>query len=330
MTTAARWTSAARVSAHCSPSFLIHRGDVWPADRLIDDLYGSQPPPTAAKSLQAHVSRLRKALGGDGRLVTRGGGYLLDLAPDELDLDRFTALVDSGRRALAASEPEQAGVALEEALALRRGAPFQDVGYEDFAQDEISRIGELQDTAHELLFEARLLLGRHEEIVAELEQFVTQRPLRERPRAQLMLALYRSGRQAEALAAYQDARRALVEELGIDPSRALQELERAMLNQDPSLDREPAADAERPKKSDRLIVAVQSHETEIVNLGVAMYCEVIGEHRAEILPKPDAARPNPLIRIRCSGRCSRSVARQAEAGQSVDLSAGCICCMPVR
>ena len=192
-TTAARWISAAHASVPCSSILLIHRGTIVPADRLIDDLYGSQPPPTAAKSLQAHVSRLRKALGGDGRLVTRGGGYLLDLAPDELDLDRFTALVDSGRRALAASEPEQAGVALEEALALRRGAPFQDVGYEDFAQDEISRIDELQDTAHELLFEARLLLGRHEEIVAELEQFVTQRPLRERPRAQLMLALYRCG-----------------------------------------------------------------------------------------------------------------------------------------
>ena len=214
---------------------LLHRGTVVSADRLIEDLYGAHPPPTATKSLHAHVSRLRKTLGHE-RLQTRGGGYVLELPQDSVDVDRFAQVHEDGRRALADGDLEEAEHTLESALALWRGAPFADMAYEDFAQSEIARIEELHLAAVEELMEARLGLGRDADVVGELEQLVAQHPLRERPRALLMRALYRGGRQAEALGVYQGGRRALVDELGIEPGRALQELERAILNQDPHLD----------------------------------------------------------------------------------------------
>jgi DNA-binding SARP family transcriptional activator len=214
---------------------LLRRNEVVPADRVLESLYGAAQPATAAKSLQAHVSRLRKAL-ADGRLVTRGSGYVLETRADEVDADRFASLLDEGRGALADGEPAAAADALGQALSLWRGPPLGDLHYEEFAQSEIARLDELRLSCLEELTEARLALGRHAELVGELERLVAEHPLRERLRGQLMLALYRSGRQADALAAYQDARRALGDELGIDPGRALQELERAVLNQDPSLD----------------------------------------------------------------------------------------------
>ena len=214
---------------------LLRRGEVVSVERLVEDLYGGRPPPTAGKSLQAHVSRLRKAL-GDGRLVTRGRGYLLRTAAEEVDADRFAHLAETGRRTLAEGDAEGAEALLLEALGLWRGSALGDLSYEEFAQSEAARLEELRLGCLEELADARLARGRHADVVPELESLVAEHPLRERPRGSLMLALYRSGRQADALAVYQDGRRALVDELGIEPGRALQELERAILNQDPSLD----------------------------------------------------------------------------------------------
>jgi DNA-binding SARP family transcriptional activator len=215
---------------------LLHRNEVVSADRLIEELYNGRPPPTAAKSLQAHISRLRSALRPEDRLHTRPGGYVLEVAPDELDADRAARLLAEGRKARGAGDHDVAAMSFDSALRLWRGRPLTDVAYDGFAQDEIMRLDELRLECLEERLETDLERGRHAEVVGDLERLVAEHPARERLRGQLMLALYRSGRQADALAAYQDARRALLDELGIEPGRALQELERAILNQDRRLD----------------------------------------------------------------------------------------------
>ena len=215
---------------------LLHANAVVPVERLIDDLWGASPPATVAKSVQVYVSRLRKQL-GDGRLVTRPPGYVLRVDPLELDVARFEALVTRARGA----EPEVAAARLREALALWRGPPLADLAYEPFAQAEIARLEELRLAALEQRIDAELATGRHAELVGELEALAAEHPLREGLRGRLMLALYRSGRQAEALEVYRRTRRALVDELGVEPSRRLQELERAILAQAPSLDAGPRA-----------------------------------------------------------------------------------------
>jgi YVTN family beta-propeller protein len=232
---------------------LLHANEVVSADRLIDELWGERLPPAALKALQAHVSRLRKALGanGDGLLdeaglrspgvsggvlVTQGHGYVLRVEPGELDLDRFRALIEEGREALAAAEPERAAAILRTGLALWRGPPLADFSYEPFAQGVIAQLEELHLSAVEERVEADLALGRHHDLVGELTALVERNPLRERLRAQLMLALYRRGRQAEALAVYQEFRRALSEQLGLDPGPGLQQLEVSILNRDGSLE----------------------------------------------------------------------------------------------
>jgi DNA-binding SARP family transcriptional activator len=203
---------------------LTRANEVVSADRLIDDLWGERPPRTARNTLHYHVSQLRKALGAD-RIVTRPPGYLARVDAGELDLERFTELLGQG------------GVErLREALGLWRGPPLADLAYEPFAQAEIGRLEELRLTALEERVEADLELGRHAQLVAELEALIDRHPLRERLRGQLMLALYRSGRQAEALEAYREARRYLVAEIGIEPGPVLQELERAVLRHDCALD----------------------------------------------------------------------------------------------
>jgi predicted ATPase/DNA-binding SARP family transcriptional activator len=220
---------------------LLHRGETLGTERLIDELWGERPPATAAKSLRVHVSRLRGALSagagerGDQLVVTRGHGYQLVLDPERLDAQRFERLVGEGRRELALGRPERAVVALEEGLSLWRGRPLDDLAYEPFAHQPIARLDDMRVAATEELVEARLALGRHADVLAELGQLIAEHPYRERLRAQLMLALYRCERQADALQAYQDARRALVEGLGIEPGKRLRELERAMLAQDPAL-----------------------------------------------------------------------------------------------
>src|SRR5919197_715711 len=210
---------------------LLEANRVVSTDRLVDALWGDQPPRTAATSLQNFVSQLRKLLGPQ-TLVTRPPGYLLRIDPEELDLERFRRLVDDAR-----NEPPDARAAkLRSALDLWRGPPLADLGFETFAQSEIGRLEELRLVVVEDRIEADLEAGHHGEIVGELEAFADENPLRERLRAHLMLALYRSGRQAEALQIYHDTRRVLVEELGIDPSPALQQLHGAILRQDASLD----------------------------------------------------------------------------------------------
>jgi predicted ATPase/DNA-binding SARP family transcriptional activator len=218
---------------------LLNRNELVPNDRLLEGIWSGSNPESAARSLQVYVSQLRKILGGSDLLQTRSGGYSLVVNDEQLDATRFERRLREGKQLLASGQPEEAAEHLQQALTLWRGAPLADLAYEEFVQTEIARLEELRLTAREELFEAALALGRHTELVGELETLVAVEPLRERPRRQLMLALYRTGRQAEALAVYQDARRSLVEELGLEPSPELKELEAAILRQDPALVVEP-------------------------------------------------------------------------------------------
>ncbi len=234
---------------------LLCSGEVVSTDRLIDALWDEDPPASALNSIHVYVSQLRKVL-GNGHLETRGHGYLLTLEPEQLDLGRFERLLGEGRELLADGEAEQAAETLRSALALWRGPPLADFASEPFAQGEIGRLEELRLAAFEERVEADLALDRHAELIPELEVLVRQHPLRERLQAQLMLALYRSGRQAEALGTYRQARRMLAEELGLEPGRRLQELEGAILNQDPELDpptRKPGPLVTRSRRSGVLI-----------------------------------------------------------------------------
>jgi DNA-binding SARP family transcriptional activator len=221
---------------------LLHANKVVSTDRLVNDLWGETPPPTVTASLQNAVSALRKAL-GDDVLLTRPPGYVLSVDPEQVDLFRFERRVAKAR----ALPPEERADALRDALSLWRGPPLAEFEYEAFAQNEIRRLEDLRLATVEDRIDADLELGRHTEIVGELETLIAQNPLRERLRGQLMLALYRSGRQADALEAYRDARRALTDELGIEPTPSLQELHASILRQEAGLDvgavaRVPVAD----------------------------------------------------------------------------------------
>ena len=222
---------------------LTRANEVVSADRLIEELWGSEPPRTAANALQYHVSQLRKALAPNDAIVTQEPGYVIRIGPDELDLLRFEALVEEAKGA----EPELAAQRLREALDLWRGPPLADLAHESFAQTETLRLDELRLVALELRLDADLALGRFGELVGEVQVLVREHPLRERLRAVLMQALYGSGRQVEALEVYRDTRRLLVDELGIEPSPALHELEQAILRQDPALTSQqaPAAPQQR-------------------------------------------------------------------------------------
>ena len=209
---------------------------------LVEGLWGDAEPPSALGALQNYVSQLRKTLGRDV-VLRRAPGYLLRVDPDELDVERFERLVaDAGR-----AEPRERADLLREALSLWRGAPLAEFADEPFAAAEIPRLEELHVAAAEELLATELELGRHTDAVAALERLVRQHPLRERLRVLLMLALYRSGRQADALAAYRDARRTLDEQLGLDPGEELQRLERAILTHDRSLDAPPTAEREQAR-----------------------------------------------------------------------------------
>jgi DNA-binding SARP family transcriptional activator/tetratricopeptide (TPR) repeat protein len=221
---------------------LLHANDVVATERLVDEVWGDSPPATVAKSIQVYISRMRKEL-GDGRLVTRPPGYALHVEPSELDLTCFQALVAQA----ADADPAAAAASLREALALWRGPALADLAYEPFAQTHAAQLEELRFSALEQRIDADLAAGEHAQLVGELEALAAQHPLRERLRGQLMLALYRSGRQADALAVYQAARTTLVEELGIEPGRALRDLHQAILGQDEGLD--IAAPAEAPERS---------------------------------------------------------------------------------
>ena len=236
---------------------VLHRGEVVSSDRLIDELWGERPPATAAKTVQVFVSELRKAL-GDGSLVTRGRGYTLDIEPGQVDLERFEGLAAEGRSALESGDPQRAARRLREGLAVWRGPPLADLAYESFAQAAIGRLEEERLGALEDRIDADLALGRHGALVGELEALVAEHPLHERLQAQLMLVLYQSGRQADALECYQRARRRLIDEFGIEPGPALKELERAILAHDPELeapDRPSRRPATRARRGGLLIAA---------------------------------------------------------------------------
>jgi DNA-binding SARP family transcriptional activator len=210
---------------------LLRRNEVVSTDLLIECLWSGKAPATAAKIVQLYVSQLRKVLGSDD-LVTQPPGYVLKIQPGDLDTDRFEHLLGAARRKLADGDAEAASDQLREAQALWRGTPLADFAYEDFAHGEIGRLEELRLAALEERVEADLALGRHAELVPELETLVSAHPLRERLRGQLMVALYRCGRQAEALEEYRQARLLLDQELGLEPGQALQDVERAILRQD--------------------------------------------------------------------------------------------------
>src|SRR6516164_8789177 len=229
---------------------LLHRGEAVSFDRLIDEVWGEHPPASANKLVQGYVSNLRKAL-DDGRLVTEGRGYALRVEADETDVDRFEALVAKGRGALERGDALTAAAVLRDALRVWRGPALSDFAYEPFAQAEITRLEEARLAALEDRIDADLASGEHARLVGELEALVREHPLRERLRGQLMLALYRSGRQADALEAYRDARRDLLDGLGLEPGRALQELERAILAHDPGLDLTPRPTRRLPPATGR-------------------------------------------------------------------------------
>ena len=225
-------------------SLLLHANEVVSSERLVDELWGEQRPESAAKVIQTYVSHLRrllqpdKARGGHGLIVTRSPGYLLRLDPGQMDRDRFESLVAEAR---SRDDAEQSLALLREALGLWRGPPLQEFAFEEFARTEIARLEELRLSVVGERIELELRLGRNGDLVAELEALVAAHPYREQLRGQLMQALYGSGRQAEALQVYQETRRLLVEELGIEPSLPLRELEQAILRQDAVLEREGPA-----------------------------------------------------------------------------------------
>jgi DNA-binding SARP family transcriptional activator/tetratricopeptide (TPR) repeat protein len=211
---------------------LLHANRVLTREQLIDELW-EDPPGTVVKALQVHVSQLRKLL-PDGLLVSRSPGYVLEVDPESIDLVRFERLVAEAR----GREPEQASALLGGALSLWRGPALADLGSEPFVRSEAGRLEDMRQAAVEERIESDLALGRHADLVGELETLIERYPHRERPRGQLMLALYRSGRQADALQAYRDARAALAE-LGIEPGSSLRRIEKRILTQDGSLDLVP-------------------------------------------------------------------------------------------
>jgi DNA-binding SARP family transcriptional activator/streptogramin lyase len=242
---------------------LLHVNEVVSRDRLVEDLWGERPPETAATALHGYVSQLRKVLepskGTEHRvLITRAPGYVLELDPEQVDLKRFELLARRGKRELAAGDAEAAAATLVEALALWGGPPLAEFDSAPFALAESLRLQELLVSTLEDRIESDLALGRHGDLIAELETLVAEHPFRERLCTQLMLALYRCGRQAEALEVYRKTRRRLVEELGIEPGPTLQELQKAILSHDEAIAAAPAsrgtsAETERrPRRGRRL------------------------------------------------------------------------------
>ncbi len=266
-------------------ALLVSANEPVSADRLIDALWGERPPGTAKTALQGYIAQLRRLL-EPGRkkraagevLVTTPAGYVLQIADGVLDRDQFEQLVGEVREALAAGRATLAAKLCRSALALWRGPALADFAYDPWAQAEAERLEELRLACLEDRFEADLRLGRDAELVPELETIIADHPLRERPRAQLMLALYRAGRQAEALDLYQQTRQLLVEELGIDPSAELRELERAILRQDARLAAPPARTL--PEGTVTLLATDIEGSTRLVHeLGAEAYAEALHEHR---------------------------------------------------
>jgi DNA-binding SARP family transcriptional activator/streptogramin lyase len=254
---------------------LLNANHVVSTERLIDDLWGDSPPSTARAALQVYVAGLRKALhNGGASLHTRAPGYVLELDAGALDLDRFTQLRAEARES---SDAERRAALLHEALLLWRDAPLLELRSEAFSTAAVAQLEQLRLAALEERIDADLALGRHAALVTELEALVAEHPYRERLRAQLMLALYRSGRQADALDVYQAGRRVLQDELGLEPGRELRDLEAAILRQDEALSPArpvPAEDAEQPSSERRLsrraVIAAGVGGLAAITLGVGL------------------------------------------------------------
>ena len=238
---------------------LLGRNRVVPVHELVADLWSEEPPDTATKALQVYVSQLRKAIGAD-RVVTKAPGYSLRVEEGELDLDRFEQLAREGRDRLAAGDAAEAADLLGRALALWRGPALAEFAAEPFARDAGARLDDERLAVLEDRIDAELELGRDDALVPELEELVARSPYRERLRGQLMLALYRSGRQADALDLYRRTRTTFVDELGIEPGPRLHELERAILRHDPNLrpgrKTRPPDEAPPPRPRRRLLLAL--------------------------------------------------------------------------
>ena len=299
----------------------LRAGHVIPADDLVDALWGEEPPANAANALQTVVSRLRRAL-GERALETRPPGYVLRAEPDDVDAVRFERLADEGRRALAAGDAGRAGDRLREALALCQGDPLAEFSGLEFARREAGRLRDRRLAALEDRIDADLAGGRHADVEAEIEALAAAHPTRERLQAQRILALYRAGRQADALAAYRDVATLLLDEYGIEPGRALRDLERQMLQQDPALDppvvqASPRAEAP-PVARPREAVA----ERRVVSVACVELGELDGERRSRVAEGraraaarrgPGGARA-PRRRGRAAGRRRAARGVRARAG----------------
>jgi DNA-binding SARP family transcriptional activator len=281
---------------------LLNANRVVSVDRLADDLYSGAAPVTAVTQVQRQISELRKALGDESIIETRSPGYVIRPESQQLDLRRFERLVDDAGRAT----PQQAADLLREALGLWRGTPLADLAFESFARPAIERLEEIRLAALEQRIDAELALGHDREMAAELEQFVVEHPLRERFRAQLMLALYRSGRQAEALGIYRETRETLIEEFGIEPSAALRELERAILAQDRSLDLvEPAARRIEPDRAVLVLPADEDRIDRAIAVG-ELFAAVQGRELIVARLVPDETALEPAVAALNASRKSRA------------------------
>jgi DNA-binding SARP family transcriptional activator len=298
---------------------LLHAGEAVSTDRLMDELWGDEPPEAGAAALRVRVSQLRRALGPAGELlVTRPPGYVLAVADDEFDLRRFEHLVEAGDAALAAGDPGTAAERLGAALTLWRGPPLADFSYAPFAQGAIVRLEELRLAAIELRGEAELRLGRHARLAGELRALVGEHPLRERLWGQLMLALYRDGRQTEALETYRAARRRLVDGFGLEPGPELAALERRILAQDAGLDLAARSGEPAPAARARvvLVLAAAGSATEAL-VGLAAPLARGAGHELVIADLLDDA---ALLPER-SGRLNRLRAQAEQGGATARAAA---------
>ena len=268
---------------------LLDANRVVPIERLADDLYGDAAPASAVTQLQGHISQLRKLLDPDrtaaapgSLLETREPGYVIRVAPEQIDLHRFERWSEEALQTFAAGDAQSAAVGFRRALELWRGPALADLADEPFAQPAVARLEELRLAALEHRIEAELALGRHLELVGELEMLVREHPFRERFHRLLMLALYRSERQTDALAAYRDARRVLVELFGVEPTPTMQELERAILRQDPELDSAPTG-AGLVTAQERRAVLVVEREKVGTNLLLRLATALVAQGERELI-----------------------------------------------
>ena len=277
---------------------ICHAGSLVPATRVIDTLWGDDPPSSAANLVQGYVSGIRKALGKDA-IETRGAGYVLRSSADDIDLHRFERLAHDGARSLETGHLEKAAAELREALALWRGTPLADLLDEPGLQPVAARLEELRVLALERRIEADLGLGRQGDCIPEIEALVSEHPLRERPYGLLMKALYREGRQAEALETYRSARARLSGEIGIEPSPWLRELEVAILQQDPSL----GAAASAQERRSVLVTVIEPASTDTL---VALAAPLVREPQRELVLVTTVAGGDELV------AASRSLAEHRE------------------